>query len=65
MARLDYFAPGVYVEEVARVSSTCPVTVARNRYSVPCELAGQMLSTRLYPTRVMVVADDVIVAERL
>ena len=34
-----------YVEVVARVSSTCLVTVARNRYSVPCELAGQMVST--------------------
>jgi hypothetical protein len=52
-----------YVEEAARVSSTCLATVARNRYSVPCELAGQMLSTRLYPTRVVVVADDVIVAD--
>jgi hypothetical protein len=52
-----------YVEEVARVSSTCLATVARNRYSVPCELAGQMLSTRLYPTRVVVVADEVIVAD--
>jgi transposase len=52
-----------YVEEVARVSSTCLVTVARNRYSVPCELAGQMLSTRLYPTRVVVVADAVIAAD--
>ena len=52
-----------YVEEVARISSTCLATVARNRYSVPCELAGQMLSTRLYPTRVMVVAEDVIVAD--
>jgi transposase len=52
-----------YVQEAARVSSTCLATVARNRYSVPCELAGQMLSTRLYPTRVVVVADDVIVAD--
>ena len=42
----------------ARVSSTCLVSVARNRYSVPCELAGQMLSTRLYPGRVVVVAGD-------
>jgi transposase len=41
-----------YVEQAARVSSTCLVTVQRNRYSVPCELAGQMVSTRLYPTRV-------------
>jgi hypothetical protein len=39
-----------YVEKPARVSSTCLVSVARNRYSVPCELAGQMVSTRLYPS---------------
>ena len=52
-----------YVEEVSRVSSTCLVSVARNRYSVPCELAGQMVSTHLYPTRVTVVAGDGIVAE--
>jgi hypothetical protein len=31
------------------VSSTCLVSVARNRDSVPCELFGQMVSTRLYP----------------
>jgi hypothetical protein len=51
-----------YVENPARVSSTCLVTVLRNRYSVPCELAGHMVSTRLYPTRVVVVAEDRIVA---
>jgi hypothetical protein len=31
-----------YVERSAKVSSTCLVAVARNRYSVPCELAGQL-----------------------
>jgi transposase len=51
-----------YVERLARVSSTCLVVVARNRYSVPCELAGQMVSTRLYPMQVAVVANDAIVA---
>ncbi|MEY3253065.1 MAG: hypothetical protein RL227_2038 [Pseudomonadota bacterium] len=56
-----------YVEKLARVSSTCLVAVARNRYSVPCELVGQMVSTRLYPGEVVVVADDKVVArhERL
>jgi transposase len=56
-----------YVQEFSRVSSTCLVTVARNRYSVPCELARQVVSTRLYPGRVVVVADERIVAghERL
>jgi hypothetical protein len=51
-----------YVEKPARVSSTCLVSVARNRYSVPCELFGQIVSTRLYPASVVVVADDAIVA---
>ena len=51
-----------YVERSARVSSTCLVSVERNRYSVPCELAGQMVSTRLYPHQVYVVAGDAIVA---
>ena len=56
-----------YVERLARVSSTCLVSVHRNRYSVPCELAGQRVSTRLYPDRVGIVAGDAVVAthERL
>lgn len=52
-----------YVEKAARVSSTCLVTIQRNRYSVPCELAGHMVSTHLYPTRVCVVAGYVAVAD--
>ena len=52
-----------YVEEAARVSSTCLVSVARNRYSVPCELAGRMVSSHLYPTREKIVADDAVVSE--
>jgi transposase len=52
-----------YVDKQARVSSTCLVAVARNRYSVPCELAGQMVATQLYPARVKVVAGNRIVAD--
>jgi hypothetical protein len=52
-----------YVQEFSRVSSTCLVTAARNRYSVPCELARHMVSTRLYPTRVVIVAGERVVAE--
>lgn len=52
-----------YVQEIGRVSSTCLVTVARNRYSVPCELARATVSTRLYPGKVVIVADDRVVAE--
>jgi hypothetical protein len=51
-----------YVEKPARVSSTCLVAVSRNRYSVPCEYAGRMVSARLYPSRVCIVVDDVVVA---
>ncbi|MEO6320525.1 MAG: IS21 family transposase, partial [Polaromonas sp.] len=51
-----------YVERSAKVSSTCLVSVARNRYSVPCELAGQRVSTRLYPNQISVVAGDALVA---
>lgn len=45
------------------MSSTCLVAVARNRYSVPCEWAGQIVSTRLYPNRVKAVAADTVVAD--
>jgi transposase len=51
-----------YVERIARVSSTCLVSVARNRYSVPCELALQSVSTRLYPNRVDIADADTVVA---
>jgi hypothetical protein len=52
-----------YVEFPARVSSTSLVTAARNRYSVPCSLAGHRVSVRLYPERVVIVADQSIAAE--
>jgi len=55
-----------YVEKSARVSSKCLVSVSvsrnRNRYSVPCEFSGQRVSTRLYPNRVVTVAEEAIVA---
>ena len=45
-----------YVETLGRISSTCLATVARNRYSVPCEWVGQMVSIRLYPERAILVS---------
>lgn len=45
-----------------RVSSTCLVIEDRNRYSVPCELVGQMVSIRIYPARLEFVAHDGVVA---
>ncbi|MGX7006131.1 Mu transposase domain-containing protein [Caballeronia sp. KNU42] len=54
-----------YVERAVQVSSSCLVVVGRNHYSVPCESAGQMLSTRLCPGHVVVVGDDAMVAEHV
>jgi transposase len=51
-----------YVEKPARVSSTCLVSVGRNRYSVPCEWAGSLVSTRLYPNRVDVANAEMVIA---
>ncbi len=51
-----------YIEQVARVSSTCLVTVKRNRYSVPCHLARRRVSARLYPDRIALYADERCVA---
>ena len=44
------------------MSSTCLVAVAKNRYSEPCELVGQRVSTRLYPSRVEIASEEIIVA---
>ena len=52
-----------YVERPARVSSTW--SASRNRYSVPCEYAGKWVSSRLYPTRIEVVADDALIASHV
>ena len=52
-----------YVEVPVRVSSTSLIRVSRNRYSVPCALAGHRVSVRLYPERIVIVADQSVVAE--
>ena len=52
-----------HVEVLARVSSTSLVSVARNRYSVPCAWAGHRVSVRLYPERILIVADASVIAE--
>lgn len=51
-----------YIEVLARVSSTCLVTLQRNRYSVPCRLANQMASVHLYANRVEVVSENAVTA---
>jgi len=47
-----------YVETTGRVSSTCLISVDKNRYSVPCHLANRMVSIHLYADRVAVYDDS-------
>jgi transposase len=54
-----------YVETLGKVSSTCLVNVDRSRYSAPCELVGQLVSVRIYPEGIDLVAHDVVVASHL
>ena len=54
-----------YVEVLARVSSTSLVHLQRNRYSVPTEHAHEVVSLRLYPDRLEVVAENERVASHL
>ena len=51
-----------YVEQMLRVSSTCLVTVDRNRYSVPASAAGQAVSVRTTADQVRVVAHGEVIA---
>ena len=54
-----------YTETLGKVSSTCLVSFERCRYSAPCELVGQMVSIRVYPERIDLVAHDAVVASHL
>jgi hypothetical protein len=51
-----------YVEVLARVSSTCLMSVQRNRYSVPCHLANHRVAIHLYPDRIEAYVENVRVA---
>jgi transposase len=50
-------------ERSCRVSSTALVSFERNRYSVECRYAGCTVGLRAYATRIVVVADGVVVGE--
>jgi transposase len=52
-----------FVEHAKRVSSTCLVHLERNRYSVPASFANRPVSLRVYPERIVVVAEGQIVCE--
>lgn len=51
-----------YIEVLARVFSTCLITLLRNRYSVPCRLANQMVAVHQYADRLEIVHDNAVAA---
>ncbi|WP_431311665.1 Mu transposase domain-containing protein, partial [Neomesorhizobium albiziae] len=52
-----------FVEGSKRVSPTCLIHLERNRYSVPASFANRPVSLRIYPERIVVVAEGQIVCE--
>jgi hypothetical protein len=52
-----------FVEYTKRVSPTCLVHLERNRYSVPASFANRPVSVRVYPDRIVVAAEGLIVCE--
>ena len=51
-----------YYEHLTKVYSTCVVQYDRNRYSVPCDYAGQPVSVRAYADRITVIKADQVIA---
>lgn len=51
-----------YVEHTLRASSTCLVSIDRNRYSVPAEWANRVVSVHLAAHHVRIVADGKVIA---
>ena len=46
-----------FVEHTKRVSSTCLIVFEHNRYSVPASFANRSVSLRVYPDRLVIVAE--------
>ena len=54
-----------FIEHSKRVSSTCLITFEHNRYSVPASFANRVVSLRVYPQRLVIVAEAQVVAEHV
>lgn len=54
-----------FIEHSKRVSSTCLITFEHNRYSVPASFANRVISLRVYPERLVIVAEARVVAEHV
>ncbi len=51
-----------FIEFHKRVTSTCLITHEQNRYSVPASFANRPVSLRVYPDRLVIVAEAQVVA---
>lgn len=52
-----------FVEHTKRVSPTCLIAFDRNRYSVPASFANRPVSLRVYPDRLVMVAEGTVLCE--
>ncbi|CAN7622120.1 IS21 family transposase [Devosia sp. LjRoot3] len=52
-----------FVEYTKRVTPTCLVHLDRNRYSVPASFANRPVSLRVYPDRIVVAAEGMVICE--
>ena len=52
-----------FIEYAKRVTPTCLVHLERNRYSVPASFANRPVSLRVYPDRVVVAAEGMVICE--
>jgi hypothetical protein len=52
-----------YIGHPKRISPTCLVSFERNRYSVPSSFANRPVSLHVYPDRLVVIAENQIIAE--
>lgn len=52
-----------FIEHTKRFSPTCLVHFDRNRYSVPASFANRPVSVRVYPDRIAVAAEGLIICE--
>lgn len=54
-----------FIEHTKKVSSTCLVNFERNKYSVPASFANRLVSLRVYPERILFIAEGNKVAEHV
>lgn len=52
-----------FVEYTKRVTPTCLIHLDRNRYSVPASFANRPVSVRVYPDRIAIAAEGLIICE--